>query len=44
MWRPADNVYTDPEFNFNSGNATGFGTQGQTPPTRQYGISLTAKF
>ena len=26
------------------GNATGFGTQSQTPPTRQYGISLTAKF
>lgn len=44
MWRPADNVYTDPEFNFTSGNATGFGTQSQTPPTRQYGMTLTAKF
>jgi len=44
MWRPSSNVYTDPEFNYTSGNATGFGTQSQTPPTRQYGVSLTAKF
>lgn len=44
MWRPADNVYTDPEFNYSSGNAVGFGTQSQTPPTRQYGMTLTAKF
>ncbi len=44
MWRPADNVYTDPEFNFDSGNAVGFGTQSQTPPTRQYGVTVTAKF
>ncbi|WP_335965965.1 SusC/RagA family TonB-linked outer membrane protein [Galbibacter sp. PAP.153] len=43
-WRPKDNVYTDPEFNYNSGNATGFGSQSQTAPTRQYGITLTAKF
>ena len=44
MWRPSSNVYTDPEFNYDSGNATGFGTGAQTPPTRQYGVSLTAKF
>ena len=44
MLRPDDNVYTDPEFNFNNGNAVGFGTQSQTAPTRQYGLSLTAKF
>jgi len=43
-FRPEDNVYTDPEFNFTSGNAIGIGTQSQTPPTRQYGVSLTAKF
>ena len=42
--RPADNVYTDPEFNFTTGNAIGVGTQAQTPPTRQYGISVSAKF
>jgi len=44
MWRPSSNVYSDPEFNYSTGNAVGFGTQAQTPPTRQYGISLTAKF
>ncbi|HET8737133.1 MAG TPA: SusC/RagA family TonB-linked outer membrane protein [Pricia sp.] len=44
MLRPDENVYSDPEFNFNSGNAVGFGTQSQTAPTRQYGLSLTAKF
>ncbi|UOB18471.1 SusC/RagA family TonB-linked outer membrane protein [Abyssalbus ytuae] len=43
-FRPAENVYTDPEFNFTTGNAIGVGTQSQTPPTRQYGITLTAKF
>jgi TonB-linked SusC/RagA family outer membrane protein len=42
--RPDDNVYTDPEFNFTTGNAIGVGTQSQTPPTRQYGIQLSAKF
>ena len=43
-FRPEDNVYTDPEFNFTTGNAIGVGTQSQTPPTRQYGVTLTAKF
>ncbi|WP_300435504.1 SusC/RagA family TonB-linked outer membrane protein [Christiangramia sp.] len=44
--RPAENVYTDPEFNRDTSNANeiGFGTQTQSPPTRQYGITLTAKF
>ena len=43
-FRPKSNVYTDPEFNFTSGNAVGVGTQAQTPPTRQYGVTLTVKF
>ena len=43
-FRPKDNVYTDPEFNFTTGNAIGVGDQGQTPPTRQYGLSLSVKF
>jgi TonB-linked SusC/RagA family outer membrane protein len=43
-FRPKDNVYTDPEFNFTTGNAIGVGTQAQTPPTRQYGVNLTVKF
>lgn len=42
--RPDENVYTDPEFNFTTGNAIGVGTQSQTPPTRQFGIRLNAKF
>jgi len=42
--RPKDNIYTDPEFNFTTGNAIGVGTQSQTPPTRQYGMNLTVTF
>ena len=42
--RPKDNVYTDPEFNYTSGNAVGFGTQAQTAPTRQYGLSVNVTF
>lgn len=43
-WRPKDNVYTDPEFNFTNGNAVGIGTQTQTPPTRLYGVNLSVTF
>lgn len=43
-WRPKDNVYTDPEFNFTTGNAVGVGTQSQTAPTRQFGMSLNVTF
>lgn len=43
-WRPKDNVYTDPEFNFTTGNAVGIGNQSQTAPTRQFGMSLNVTF
>ena len=43
-FRPKENVYTDPEFNYSTGNVIGIGDQGQTPPTRQFGLKLTAKF
>ncbi|MFL0104499.1 SusC/RagA family TonB-linked outer membrane protein [Tenacibaculum maritimum] len=46
-FRPSDNVYTDPEFNSNratNSNFIGVGTQAQTPPTRQYGLTLNVKF
>ncbi|AUC86754.1 SusC/RagA family TonB-linked outer membrane protein [Polaribacter sp. ALD11] len=43
-FRPDSNVYTDPEFNFTEGNAIGIGTQAQTPPTRQFGLTLNVKF
>jgi len=42
--RPKENVYTDPEFNFTTGNAVGITTQAQTPPTRQYGLNLNITF
>ncbi|WP_228852351.1 SusC/RagA family TonB-linked outer membrane protein [Aegicerativicinus sediminis] len=42
--RPKDNVYTDPEFNFTTGNAVGVGTQSQTAPTRQVGMSVSLTF
>ncbi|WGU69885.1 hypothetical protein QIU18_09915 [Capnocytophaga canimorsus] len=44
MFRPKDNVLTDPEFNYSTGNIIGIGTDGQTPPTRLYGFKLTANF
>jgi TonB-linked SusC/RagA family outer membrane protein len=43
-FRPDSNVYTDPEFGFTEGNAIGIGTQAQTPPTRQFGLTLNVKF
>ena len=42
--RPKDNVYTDPEFNFTTGNAVGVGTQSQTAPTRQFGMGINVTF
>ncbi|MDO7170749.1 SusC/RagA family TonB-linked outer membrane protein [Mariniflexile sp. AS56] len=42
--RPKDNVTTDPEFNFTTGNAVGVGTQSQTAPTRQYGLTVNITF
>ena len=42
-FRPKANVYTDPEFNFTTGNAIGVGTQAQTPPTRSYGLTLSVQ-
>lgn len=44
MLRPAQNVWTDPEFNYSSGNAQGITNYDQLPPTRQYGVSLDVKF
>ncbi|HEX5555830.1 MAG TPA: SusC/RagA family TonB-linked outer membrane protein [Chitinophagaceae bacterium] len=44
MLRPSQNVWTDPEFNYNSGNEQGFTDYQQLPPTRQFGFSLDVKF
>ncbi|RIJ37004.1 SusC/RagA family TonB-linked outer membrane protein [Pontibacter oryzae] len=41
---PKENMYTDPEFSQTTGNAFGINTTGNTPPTRTYGVNLTATF
>ncbi len=41
MWRPKTNIWTDPEFSTNAnGNAVGYTTEYQTPPTRIISGSL----
>ncbi|HXB96063.1 MAG TPA: SusC/RagA family TonB-linked outer membrane protein [Puia sp.] len=43
MWRPKTNIWSDPEFSTNgTGNAVGYTTEFQTPPTRVISFSLTA--
>lgn len=44
MFRPSQNVWTDPEFSYTSGNAQGITNYDQLPPTRQYGVSVNIKF
>jgi TonB-linked SusC/RagA family outer membrane protein len=46
MLRPRTNIWTDPEFNQQSGasNALGYTTVDQTPPTRIYGFSVKLTF
>jgi TonB-linked SusC/RagA family outer membrane protein len=41
MWRPKTNVWSDPEFSTNAnGNAVGYTTEYQTPPTRIISASV----
>jgi|WetSurMetagenome_2_1015567.scaffolds.fasta_scaffold00006_20 TonB-linked SusC/RagA family outer membrane protein len=44
MFLPDNNIYTDPEFNSDNGNAVGYSTSSQTPATRSYGFNLTLTF
>jgi TonB-linked SusC/RagA family outer membrane protein len=45
MFRPKDNVWTDPEFSAaGTGNAVGSNDINQTPPTRIYGVTLNVTF
>ena len=46
MFRPKTNMWTDPEFNTQSGtsNAVGYTTEDQTPPTRIFGFSVKLTF
>ncbi|TMI74236.1 MAG: SusC/RagA family TonB-linked outer membrane protein [Bacteroidetes bacterium] len=39
-----ENIWTDPEFSNTTGNGIGITTNGQTPSTRKYGISLNLTF
>jgi hypothetical protein len=43
-WVPKENIYTDPEFSATQpgSNAIGINTFLQTPPTKFYGVTLTA--
>ncbi len=38
------NMWTDPEFSNTTGNGVGITTDGQTPTTRKYGVSLNITF
>jgi hypothetical protein len=44
MWRPSQNLWTDPEFNVGNVNAQGVSDYNQLPPTRQFGVSVDVKF
>jgi len=44
LWLPKENVYTDPDFNFTTGNSSGVNTSQINPPTRVYGANLTVTF
>ncbi|MBP6430349.1 MAG: SusC/RagA family TonB-linked outer membrane protein [Ferruginibacter sp.] len=45
MFRPKDNVWTDPEFSAaGTGNAVGITNINQTPPTRIFGATLNVTF
>ena len=44
LWLPKSNVYSDPDFNFSTGNTSGVGTSQINPPTRTFGASAVFTF
>jgi hypothetical protein len=44
IFTASENIWTDPEFSNTTGNGIGITTNGQTPSTRKYGISLNLTF
>jgi hypothetical protein len=44
LWLPKSNEYTDPDFNFDSGNSSGVNNSQINPPTRIYGANITLTF
>ena len=43
-WLPAENRFSDPEFNNTNNNAIGVGGYFQSPPTRSFGFNLNVEF
>jgi TonB-linked SusC/RagA family outer membrane protein len=44
LWLPKSNQFTDPDFNFTTGNTSGISDSQINPPTRTVGINVTAIF
>jgi len=44
MWRPKENIWTDPEFSNTNGNGIGTTDINQTPATRTFGATLSVVF
>ncbi|HLI93889.1 MAG TPA: hypothetical protein VKU83_09775, partial [Puia sp.] len=44
MFRPKENNFTDPEFNYSNSNGYGNNTYYQLPPTRQYTVVAAVTF
>lgn len=44
MFRPSTNKWTDPEYSEDTGNAVGYTTVNQAPPTRIYSATLSVTF
>lgn len=44
LFVPKTNIYSDPDFNFNTGNTSGVSDSQINPPTRHYGANITITF
>lgn len=44
LWLPQSNQFTDPDFNFTTGNTSGVSNSQINPPTRVIGLNVTATF
>jgi hypothetical protein len=41
---PAENAFSDPEFNNTNDNSVGVGGYFQSPPTRSFGVNINIEF
>jgi hypothetical protein len=44
LFRPSQNNFTDPEFNYSNSNGLGLNTVYQLPPTRQFSFTINLTF